>query len=270
MRATHSTFGFISATAAAALMVPVAAFAAVPEAPASPSPSAPQSSPQGSTLASFSDQPSAWVAAAGAQSQLDAGKVVVQSDFDASHALVNVDAAIRIHATAQTIWPLITQCDSASLLIPGLRHCKELSRAPDGSWSVIEHDIKFAAMLPMVHSVFRADYHAPYRMQFHRIAGDMKDEVGIWLLQPSPDGQTTTIEYRVAMQPGFFVPHSMVRHSLKKQLPAALLALRDRAEHSPAPLAAPLAASNATAASGAVQPSAAVAAESSSGAQSAQ
>jgi len=71
----------------------------------------------------------------------------------------------------------------------------------------------------------------------------MKDESGVWLLQPSADGRSTTIEYRIAMQPGFFVPHSMIRHSLKKQLPAALLALRQRAEH---PAHAPLAAAAST------------------------
>lgn len=187
----------------------------------------------GSATASGTDALSDWIGAAGTQSQLDAGQVVVQSGFDAQQASVHVDAAVRIHAPAQTIWPLITRCDSASILIPGLKHCKELSDAPDGSWAVVEHDIKFAVMLPMVHSVFRADYHAPYRMDFHRIAGDMKDEVGTWLLQPSADGRSTTIEYRVAMQPGFFVPHGMVRHSLNKQLPAALVALRERAEHPP-------------------------------------
>ncbi|HTT06342.1 MAG TPA: SRPBCC family protein [Steroidobacteraceae bacterium] len=264
MRASHSASGFIGTTAAAALMFSIEAFAAAPAAPASPSPSAPQVSSPESSSDQPSDQPSAWVEAPAAQAQLDVGKVVVQSSFDAARALVNVDAAIRIHATAQTIWPLITQCDSASLLIPGLRHCKELSRAPDGSWAVVEHDIKFAAMLPMVHSVFRADYHAPYRMNFHRIAGDMKDEVGTWLLQPSADGRTTTIEYRVAMQPGFFVPHSMVRRSLKKQLPAALLALRARAEHPTAPLAA---SSAGAAATGADQTSGNAQAQSSSSAQ---
>jgi hypothetical protein len=196
-------------------------------APASPvSPSATNAGP-------LSD----WVRAADSQARLQAGEVVVQSGFDAQQASVHVDAAVRIQAPAQAIWPLITRCDSASLLIPGLRHCKELSSAPDGSWAVVEHDIKFAAMLPIVHSVFHADYQAPFRMDFHRIAGDMKDEVGTWTLQPSADGQSTTIEYRVAMQPGFFVPHTMVRHSLKKQLPAALIALRKRAEHPPTPLA---------------------------------
>lgn len=187
--------------------------------------------------ASAAIQESEWVGAPATQAQLDAGRVIVQSGFDAKQSRVSVDAAIRVHASPQAIWPLITRCDSAAILIPGLKHCKLMSSAPDGSWAVVEHDIKFAALLPMVHSVYRADYHAPYRMDFHRIAGDMKDEVGVWLLQPSTDGSSTTIEYRVAMQPGFFVPHGMVRRSLKKQLPAALLALRKRAEHSPTPLA---------------------------------
>jgi hypothetical protein len=203
--------------------------------------------PSASASAPSAVQESGWVSAPASQAQLDAGHVIVQSGFDAKQSRVNVDVAIRVHATAQVIWPLITRCDSASILIPGLKHCKELSSAPDGSWAVVEHDIKFAAMLPMVHSVFRADYHAPYRMDFHRIAGDMKNEIGTWLLQPSSDGQSTTIEYRVDMQPGFFVPHSMLRHSLKKQLPAALMALRSRAEH---PQTAPLASSTAGGAAG--------------------
>lgn len=186
---------------------------------------------QTAKVTSPTQQVSDWVSAPDAQSKLDAGQVLLQSQFDAAQARVSVDAAIRIHARPEIIWPLITRCDSAAILIPGLKHCRQLSQSADGTSAVVEHDIKFAALLPMVHSVYRANYQAPYRMDFHRIAGDMKDEVGTWLLQPSTDGSSTTIEYRVAMQPGFFVPHTMVRHTLNKQLPAALLALRERAEH---------------------------------------
>lgn len=223
----------LGAAAALLLCSTVLAQDAQPAGSAEPAPSA--SAPAPSVPAPV--QQSAWVDAPATQAQLDAGQVIVQSGFDAKQSIVSVDAAIRVHASAQAIWPLLTRCDSAALLIPGLKHCKELSSAPDGSWAVVEHDIKLAALLPTVHTVYRADYHAPYRMEFHRVAGDMKYEVGLWLLQPSADGQSTTIEYRVAMQPGFFVPHGMVRRSLKKQLPAALLSLRNRAESPSAPLA---------------------------------
>ena len=182
------------------------------------------------TTPAAADALSDWVNAAVTQAQLQAGQVIIHSGFDAKQDRVNVDAAIRVLAGPQAIWPLITRCEYAALLIPGLKGCKQLDSAPDGSWAVVEHDTKLSFLLPMLHSVFRADYHAPYRMDFHRLSGDMKSEAGTWLLQPAPDGTFTTIEYRVALQPGALVPHGLVRHLLNKQLPASLLALRDHAE----------------------------------------
>lgn len=176
-------------------------------------------------------QQSPWLSAPDTQAQLDAGKVVVQSTLDAPHSRASVDAAVLVHARPEVIWPLITRCASASILVPGLRRCRQLSSAPDGSWDVTEHDIKYNALLPMVHSIYRSDYQAPYRIDFHRVAGDMKDEVGAWVLKPSEDGSSTTIEYRIEVQPGFFVPLGMVRHSLRKRLLHSLLGLRAHAEH---------------------------------------
>ncbi|MGH8257147.1 MAG: SRPBCC family protein, partial [Steroidobacteraceae bacterium] len=195
------------------------------------SPAASGSPPTATTLSDWIDSPDA-------QARLAGGKVVLSSSLDERDARASADAAIRIQATAAQVWPLITRCRFAGLLIPGLRGCRVLQRASDGSWETIEHDIKYSFFTPMVHSVFRADLHAPYRMDFHRIRGNLKYEVGSWTLQPGTDG-SVTVEYRVTMQPGFWVPRSMVRHSLRKQLPAALVALRNAAERSaPAAVAA--------------------------------
>jgi hypothetical protein len=68
-------------------------------------------------------------------------------------------------------------------------------------------------------------------MATHHSAGNAKNEVATWLLQPSADTRSTTIEHRAQMRLGFFVPHAIVRHALKRQPPAALAALRERAEH---------------------------------------
>lgn len=197
-----------------------------------------------------------WLEGAAQQARLAAGKVVVRSSLDEHAARASVDAAIRVHATPQTIWELITQCRYASILIPGLKRCEQLNAATDGSWAVIEHDIKYAPLLPMVHSIFRADFQPPLRMDFHRIGGDLKDETGTWMLQPSADG-TTTVEYRVSIKPGFWVPHSMIRRSLRKQLPEALVALRAHAEGLPAASVA-----SATASTAGAMPAAAAAAQS--------
>jgi len=176
---------------------------------------------------------SPWLAAPALQAQLAAGEVVMRSSLDTQHARASVDAAIRVHAPPQSIWKFITQCRYAKYLIPGLRRCAQLRAAADGSWVVVEHDIKYAPLLPIVHSICRNDLQPPLRMDFHRVAGDLKDETGSWVLQPDADG-TTTVEYRVSIKPGFWVPRVIVRRSLRKQLPAALVALRAHAEAQPA------------------------------------
>jgi hypothetical protein len=170
-----------------------------------------------------------WLDDPALQARLAGGKVVIRSSLNARAASASVDAAIRVHASPQAIWGVITQCRYAPILIPGLKGCKQLSAAADGSWRVVEHDIKYAPLLPVVHSICRDDLQPPLRMDFHRVAGDLKAETGSWILTPSPDG-TTTVEYHVSMRPGFWVPRSIIRRSLKKQVPAALLALRAHAE----------------------------------------
>ena len=75
-------------------------------------------------------------------------------------------------------------------------------------------------------------------MEFHRIGGNLKYEVGSWLLAPSQDG-ATTVQYQVTVQPGFCIPQFLVRRSLRRQLPAALIALRNHAERLAATSAAP-------------------------------
>src|SRR6185312_5143195 len=161
------------------------------------------------------------------------GAVAVHAVVDDTSSRGTVEAAIRIHASALAIWPFITQCKYAKWLIPGLRSCRTLETAPDGSWADIEHIIQYSVFTPTMHSVFRADFHPPYRMDFHRIGGNLKHEVGSWNLLPS-GGDATTVVYRVSLQPGFWIPEFLVRRTLQKQLPAALRSLREHAQESAA------------------------------------
>jgi hypothetical protein len=182
-----------------------------------------------SSAAAPQDAQGPWLADPHVQSQLAAGKVVSHNELDGGRSSAQIDAAIRIDAPPQTVWKLLTECKFASIYIPGLKHCRVINHAADGSWAVVEHDIRYSALLPMVHSVFRADYRDQQQIAFHRVSGDFKSEAGVWLLRAGAD-DSVTLEYHVAIQPGFWVPRSMVQHSLKRQLPAALIALRSRAE----------------------------------------
>ncbi|MGH8144099.1 MAG: SRPBCC family protein [Steroidobacteraceae bacterium] len=188
----------------------------------------PAPAPAGTAPDRAPDSQNSWLTDPQVQGELAAGKVVSRYQLDAGHSHARIDAAIRINASTQTVWKLLTECKYASIYIPGLRHCRVVDSAPDGSWEVIEHDIKYSALLPMVHSIFRADYRPLQQIEFHRVSGDFKSESGEWLLRPCAD-RCVTVEYRVSIQPGFWAPRSMVQRSLKRQLPSALTALRVRA-----------------------------------------
>lgn len=169
-----------------------------------------------------------WIDSPSVQSRLARGGVAVRSVLDGRHEHATVEAAIRIHTAARVIWPLITQCRYAAWLISGLKRCRVLRTGPRDAWAIIEHEIKYSWFLPTVRSVFRAEYQPPREMDFHRVAGNLKYEVGSWKLSPSGGGATTVV-YRISLEPGFWVPRFLIRRSLYRKLPAALRALRRHA-----------------------------------------
>ena len=175
----------------------------------------------------------AWLNSRAVQARLSSGAVAVHTIVNDRSSRGTVEAAIRIHASPLEIWPFITKCRYAAWLIPGLKRCRTLETAPDGSWADIEHVIQYSLFTPTMHSVFRAEFHPPYRMDFHRIGGNLKYEVGSWYLLPSA-GDATTVVYRVSLQPGFWIPKFVVRRTLHEQLPAALRSLRKHAQESAA------------------------------------
>jgi hypothetical protein len=190
-------------------------------------------------LSAQAEAPS-WLAGAAAQAQLSAGEIVMHSELGPSQA--SAEAAILVHAPAPIIWKLITNCDSVTSFVPGLKRCARIRTTPDGAWSIVEHDIRYSVLMPMIHSIVRSHYQAPYRVDFTGIGGNVKAESGSWVLEPGPDPSLTTVEYSITIEPGFLIPRTVVRHSLSKELPVMLAGLRlqaERAKSQPALAAAP-------------------------------
>lgn len=202
-----------------------------------------------------------WVDEQTVQQQLAAGQVAVQTVFAGGESRVRVHAAVRINANPEAIWRVLTDCDHASRFIPGVKRCRRLQTAPDGSWELIEQESKYSWLMPSVTCVVRADYKRPQRIDFKGVRGDLKDWEGYWLLEPqggpdpagdsigaAPEGSTvapsaelaptpahapgevTIVEYDLYVDPGFWIPRVLLRHSLRTELPAALTALRVRSE----------------------------------------
>jgi len=174
-----------------------------------------------------------WVAEPAIQQRLAAGEVVVITNSnaaDSAHPRGWVRAAVRIRASPEAIWVVMTDCQQAPAYVPGLKRCRRIDGAPDGSWQDIEHEVRLSWLLPTVRYVFHAQYDRPRRIDFHRISGDLKEEEGTWLLSPTADGTATVVEYEVYVDPGFWIPQALVARSLRKDLPAALTGLRHRVE----------------------------------------
>jgi Polyketide cyclase / dehydrase and lipid transport len=175
-----------------------------------------------------------WLDDQTVQRQLADGAVVVNVTFEEDGSRVLVNAAVRVKATPEVIWDVLTDCEHAASFIPGIKRCRRVQAAADGSWEVIEQESKYSWLMPSVTTVVHADYtRRPQRIDFKRISGDLKEEQGSWLLEKEEHtaANTMTVEYQLRVEPGFWIPRVLVRHSLKTELPAALAAVRTRAEN---------------------------------------
>jgi uncharacterized membrane protein len=173
-----------------------------------------------------------WLVDPAIQGRLAAGEIIVHMGPDGQH----VFAAVNIRAPAEVVWKVITDCEEAPKFMPGMKACRRLEAAPDGSWENIEREYKYSWLMPAAHDVVRTEYHKPQRIEFRRVSGDFKDQQGAWLLTASPDGSATVLEYQFYVDLGFWLPHSLIQRSLRSDLPAAMKAVRTRAE---GPLAVP-------------------------------
>jgi len=175
-----------------------------------------------------------WLEDPQVQQRLAHGQVVVSTAtaIDPERPRGRVRAAVRIKASPEAIWRVMTDCTQTRSFVPGLKGCRRLDGAADGSWEDIEHEVRYSWLLPTVRYVFRAHYDRPRRIDFRRTSGDLKEEEGTWLLTQTPDASATVVEYEVYVDPGFWIPQVLVSRSLRKDLPAALTGLRDRVEQS--------------------------------------
>jgi hypothetical protein len=174
------------------------------------------------------EPPSAWLATPAIEQRLRAGEVVVETAaaIDAAHPRGRVRAAVEIPASPEAIWKIMTDCAEAPSFVPGLKRCRRIDGAADGSWDDIEQEVRYAWFLPIVRYVFRARYDRPHRVDFRRVSGDLKEEEGTWRLIETPDRSATVVEYDMYVDPGFWIPQALVVRSLRRDLPAALEGLR--------------------------------------------
>jgi ribosome-associated toxin RatA of RatAB toxin-antitoxin module len=169
-----------------------------------------------------------WTLTPAELSRLRSGAVLVDGDADRPSG--NVRAAVQINTSAERVFRTLTDCAEALRFVPHLRHCAVLESAPDNSWQVIEQQIDYGWFMPHAYYVFRVEYERFTRLRFRHVRGDFRENSGDWEFQPSPDGRSTIVTYRLQVVPRFYVPRWMMRATLKRDLPELMKGLRARAE----------------------------------------
>ena len=164
--------------------------------------------------------------------RLNTGDVVVDSEEQGGRG--RVVAMVLIDRDVEAIWRVILDCDRAPEFVPNMRRCEVLERAPDESWEIIEHEIKYSWFTPKTIYRFKAEYTPFERVHFERIDGDLRELVGDWVLTPLRDrGRPVLVSYSVFIDPGAVVPEFLVRRALRRDLPELMRALRDRVSETP-------------------------------------
>jgi hypothetical protein len=140
----------------------------------------------------------------------------------------SASATIRIHATREVLWRILTSCGEALQIVPGLKVCTVEETGPNLSWQRIHQVMDYSWYVPRVSYEVKANYVKPERIAFEKVAGDSMRLRGSWKVES--DGEYSVAHYDVEFAPGFWVPHWYVRFALQRDLPKMLRSLRGHAE----------------------------------------
>jgi uncharacterized protein YndB with AHSA1/START domain len=136
--------------------------------------------------------------------------------------VVHVKASIRINASPETVWEILSDCARAPQLIPHLQSCRIVERDPRGRWDIREHIIK-PPFLPTMRTLVRNEFVPPKRLSFRLLSGDMKVSDGAWTLRP--EGTETILAYDAHVAPNFAAPQFLVANSISNDFPRMLHAI---------------------------------------------
>lgn len=154
--------------------------------------------------------------------------VQVEAHADAQGRGV-VRASVEIAAPPSVVFGVILDCDRAARMSPGVKRCKVVARAPDGS-EVREHTVKWGFFLPAMQSRARLVLRPDREIRFTCIGGDIRACDGYWRLEPIDGGARTRVTYDLWATAPFAVPAGLVSSLMRRTVPQSLVALRRECE----------------------------------------
>lgn len=163
--------------------------------------------------------------------ELQGGEPVLLTEASktAKGAKKRILAGIIIDAPVKAVWDVICDKEAAPGYIEDLKRSKILEKGVENGigFHRVEQDMKMGLLGTFNYTVKHR--HQPYdRIDFKRESGDLKDIEGYWEFVPLKGGDKTLLIYQLHIDPGLLIPGPVIRNSLKKSLPDALIGIRNR------------------------------------------
>lgn len=175
-------------------------------------------------------------ALSGWEAAVDSGmKGVRVFQMDHQHSK-HIFAEVRIHASVEQVWRVITDYDHLADFVPNLVvserlpsnvtgriHLRQIGCSQSVFWRL---EAEAVLECVEVHKAMGAK-----ELRFKAIEGDFQEYSGSWVVEPDPSAHTTTLlKYEISLQPKLSIPSAIVTCVVKAGLPANMHAMAKRAE----------------------------------------
>ena len=165
------------------------------------------------------------------EDSIQGGEILI--DFgDARRFRGRIRAAVLVEAPPQSIWTVLSDCESAPAYLDNVQSCELVETLDGGQAQVFRQRAKLRWFMPSFEHEFRLDYEPYDRMRVTRVSGPFEQLDGVWWLVPDTAGRTRVI-YRLDIEPGPLIPRFLLSRPLRRDILNAMRAVRERSEASP-------------------------------------
>ncbi len=140
-------------------------------------------------------------------------------------------AEIEIPYSLEEVWQVLTDYEAFVEFMPNLIESRRLQDPTLGDCIEQVRTKSFMGMNFSARSVFEVKEEFPHTIHYQLIEGDMKAFSGCWRLEPIASAESdagTNLIYDFFVSPKRILPMALVEHVLSHDVPAHLMAIRQR------------------------------------------
>lgn len=141
-------------------------------------------------------------------------------------------AQIQIPYSLEQVWQVITDYEAFAKFMPNLKQCRRLEHPTGGIRLEQVRILSFLGLKFSGRSVFDIAEEFPHKIHYQLVEGDLKAFSGDWRLAPRnlDEKAGVALMYDFSILPNLLLPMALVERVFSHDMPASLLAIRQRVE----------------------------------------